>query len=259
MADQLGRYYAPDRWLIMTHSDDKGLILPPKVAPVQAVLVPIYRKDEERSLVMEAAQKIASDLKIKLDSREGQSPGAKFFHWERRGVPIVLELGPRDLASGNVVLKRRDTGSKEVVPQSELGAKLEATLAQMQMPLLMLLGHADKFGVSALIGKLRRVLQQGVPCQRSLQTVPRRVEVPAQNVAFAHPPIGEEPVCRLGVGPILAGKRNALSNSAPHPDQELTKSPAKTRILEDAFVDFAVDPMEASLGRSDALVVPNES
>ena len=121
--------------LIMTHSDDKGLVLPPKVAPLQAVLVPIYRKDEERASVMEAAQKIASDLKIKLDAREGQSPGAKFFHWERRGVPIVLELGPRDLASGNVVLKRRDTGSKEIIPQAELKAKLEATLGQMQIDL----------------------------------------------------------------------------------------------------------------------------
>ncbi len=121
--------------LIMTHSDDKGLVLPPKVAPVPVVLVPIYRKDEERSAVMEAAQKIAADLKIKLDTREGQTPGAKFFHWERRGVPIVLELGPRDLASGNVVLKRRDTGAKEVIPQSELRAKIDNTLASMQTDL----------------------------------------------------------------------------------------------------------------------------
>ena len=121
--------------LIMTHSDDKGLVLPPKVAPVPVVLVPIYRKDEERTAVMEAAQKICTDLKIKLDGREGQSPGAKFFHWERRGVPLVLELGPRDLVSGNVVLKRRDTGSKEIVAQSELRAKMEATLAAMQTDL----------------------------------------------------------------------------------------------------------------------------
>jgi prolyl-tRNA synthetase len=121
--------------LIMTHSDDKGLVLPPKVAPVPVVLVPIYRKEEERASVMETASKIASDLKLKLDSREGQTPGAKFFHWERRGVPVVLELGPRDLASGNVVLKRRDTGSKEIVPQSELKAKIDATLAAQQAAL----------------------------------------------------------------------------------------------------------------------------
>jgi prolyl-tRNA synthetase len=121
--------------LIMTHSDDKGLVLPPKLAPVPVVLVPIYRKDEERASVMEAASKIAADLKLKLDSREGHTPGAKFFHWERRGVPIVLELGPRDLASGNVVLKRRDTGTKEIVPQSELKATIEATLAAQQAAL----------------------------------------------------------------------------------------------------------------------------
>jgi prolyl-tRNA synthetase len=121
--------------LIMTHSDDKGLVLPPNVAPVPVVLVPIYRKEEERSSVMEAAAKIAADLKLKVDNREGQTPGAKFFHWERRGVPVVLELGPRDLASGNVVLKRRDTGTKEIVPQIDLKSKIEATFAAQQTAL----------------------------------------------------------------------------------------------------------------------------
>jgi prolyl-tRNA synthetase len=118
--------------LIMTHSDDKGLVLPPKLAPSQAVIVPIYRKEEERGAVLETAQKIASDLKIKLDDREGQTPGAKFFHWERLGMPVVMELGPRDLASGNVVLKRRDTGVKEVVALSDAGAKLQSTSESMQ-------------------------------------------------------------------------------------------------------------------------------
>ena len=102
--------------LIMTHSDDKGLVLPPKLAPVKAVLVPIYRKDQEKDAVLEAAHRIAKEVGAKVDEREGLSPGAKFFHWERRGVPVVLELGPRDLASGNIVLKRRDTGAKEIVP-----------------------------------------------------------------------------------------------------------------------------------------------
>ncbi len=121
--------------LIMSHSDDKGLVLPPKVAPVKTVMVPIYRKDEEKSKVLEAAQRIAKDVGAKVDDREGQSPGAKFFHWERRGVPMVLELGPRDLASGNVVVKRRDTGTKEPMPQSELAAKVPALLDQMQKSL----------------------------------------------------------------------------------------------------------------------------
>ena len=116
----------------MTHSDDKGLVLPPKVAHRKVVIVPIFRKDEEKVVVMEAAQRIAAELGAHIDTRDGHTPGAKFFHWERRGVPVVLELGPRDVASGNVVLKRRDTGTKEVVAQSALAAKVAETLDQMQ-------------------------------------------------------------------------------------------------------------------------------
>ena len=121
--------------LIMSHSDDKGLVLPPKLAPTKAVLVPIYRKDEEKARVLEAAHRIAKDAGAKVDDREGLSPGAKFFHWERLGIPVVLELGPRDLAANNIVLKRRDTGVKEPLPQAELAAKLPAALDQMQKDL----------------------------------------------------------------------------------------------------------------------------
>jgi prolyl-tRNA synthetase len=121
--------------LIMTHSDDKGLVLPPKLAPIKSVLVPIFRKDAERAQVLEAAHRIAAEIGAKVDDREGQSPGAKFFHWERRGVPVVLELGPRDIASGNIVLKRRDTGVKEVLPQTALAERLPAALDQMQQDL----------------------------------------------------------------------------------------------------------------------------
>jgi prolyl-tRNA synthetase len=102
--------------------------------------VPIYRKDDEKSLVLETAHRIATDvgaqnIRIKLDDREGPSPGAKFFHWERRGVPLVLELGPRDVAANNIVLKRRDTGAKEVLPQSDVAARIPAALAQIQSDL----------------------------------------------------------------------------------------------------------------------------
>jgi prolyl-tRNA synthetase len=121
--------------LIMTHSDDKGLVLPPKVAPRKAVLVPIYRKEEERSQVMEAAAKLAAELGAHVDARDGLTPGAKFFHWERRGVPVVFELGPRDIAAGNIVLKRRDTGTKEIVPQTAASARLAAALDGMQKDL----------------------------------------------------------------------------------------------------------------------------
>ncbi len=118
--------------LIMTHSDDKGLVLPPRLAPTKAVLVPIYRKDQERAQVLEAAHRIAKEIGARVDDREGQSPGAKFFHWERRGVPVVLELGPRDLAVGKIVVKRRDTGAKEAVAQSDLAARLPRVLEEMQ-------------------------------------------------------------------------------------------------------------------------------
>jgi len=118
--------------LIMTHSDDKGLVLPPRLAPVKTVLVPIYRKDEEKGAVLEASHRIAKDIGAKVDDRDGQSPGAKFFHWERLGVPVVLELGPRDLAAGKAVVKRRDTGAKEPVAQENLAGTVAATLDAMQ-------------------------------------------------------------------------------------------------------------------------------
>ena len=121
--------------LIMTHSDDKGLVLPPRLAPNKAVLVPIYRKEGEKAQVLEAAHRIAKETGAKVDAREGHTPGAKFFHWERRGVPVVLELGPRDLAAGNIVLKRRDTGTKEIVPQTAIVSTLPAVLEQMQRDL----------------------------------------------------------------------------------------------------------------------------
>ncbi len=121
--------------LVMSHSDDKGLVLPPKLAPVKAVIVPIYRKEEEKGPVLEAAHRIAKEVGAKVDEREGQTPGAKFFHWERRGVPVVMELGPRDLASGNIVLKRRDTGVKEIVPQANVAARLAEVLDAMQKDL----------------------------------------------------------------------------------------------------------------------------
>jgi prolyl-tRNA synthetase len=121
--------------LIMSHSDDKGLVLPPKLAPVKSVLVPIFREDEEKARVLEAAHRIAKDTGSKVDDREGQTPGAKFFHWERRGVPVVLELGPRDLASGNIVLKRRDTGAKEPIAQADAAGTLARALETIQSDL----------------------------------------------------------------------------------------------------------------------------
>jgi prolyl-tRNA synthetase len=118
--------------LIMSHSDDKGLVLPPKVAPIKAVIIPIYRKDGDRARVLETAHRIANEVGAKVDDREGQTPGAKFFCWERRGVPVVLELGPRDLAAGSIVLKQRATGDRHSVAVTAVKEKLHALLGEMQ-------------------------------------------------------------------------------------------------------------------------------
>jgi prolyl-tRNA synthetase len=127
--------------LIMSHSDDRGLVLPPKLAPVQATIIPIYRKDEERSAVLAKVQQLVEELKaagvaVVADDREGQTPGSKFFHWEQRGVPVIIELGPRDLAAGNVVFRRRDGAEKQSVPADGLAAVVTKTLAQMQNEML---------------------------------------------------------------------------------------------------------------------------
>ncbi|MBN2243685.1 MAG: proline--tRNA ligase [Acidobacteria bacterium] len=114
--------------IIMVHGDDQGLILPPRLAPHQAVIVPIFKTDEERAKVMLAARKIRSELissgfRVILDEREGVSPGFKFNDWEMRGVPLRIEIGPKDVAKETVVLARRDIPGKEgksFVPQAGL-------------------------------------------------------------------------------------------------------------------------------------------
>jgi len=106
--------------LIMAHSDDRGLVLPPTLAPTEAVIVPIYRSDSEKSMVLEKCERIRKELSarftVKLDDRDQFKPGFKFSEWELRGVPVRCELGPRDVESGQVVLVRRDSGEKESHP-----------------------------------------------------------------------------------------------------------------------------------------------
>jgi prolyl-tRNA synthetase len=110
----------------MVHGDDQGLIMPPRLAPYQAVIVPIFRNDDERSHVMENIGSIQSqlaDLRVKLDDRDGLTPGYKFYDWELRGVPLRIELGPKDVAEGTVTLARRDQPGrkgKSVVKQEGL-------------------------------------------------------------------------------------------------------------------------------------------
>jgi len=102
--------------IIMTHGDDQGLIMPPRLAPVQVVIVPIYKNDEERSKVMPIVEKIRAQLgslRVKVDDRTEVTPGFKFNDWEMRGVPLRLEIGPKDVEKGSVIAARRDIPGRE--------------------------------------------------------------------------------------------------------------------------------------------------
>ena len=130
--------------MIMTHGDDQGLILPPRLAPHQVVIVPIHKNENEKATVMETVQSIqallvAADVRVKVDDREGLTPGFKFNDWELRGVPLRVEIGPRDVAKRSVALARRDVPGREgksFVPQDGLDAAVADLLASIQQALL---------------------------------------------------------------------------------------------------------------------------
>jgi prolyl-tRNA synthetase len=122
--------------LVMTHGDDTGMIIPPRLAQWQVVIIPIYRTDEERARTMEAAERLQAELRAAgirttCDLRDGLKPGAKYFEWETRGVPLRLELGPRDLANNSVMVARR-TGGKSPAPLEGLVARLREEMDAMQ-------------------------------------------------------------------------------------------------------------------------------
>jgi prolyl-tRNA synthetase len=129
--------------IIMVHGDDQGLVLPPRLAPTQVVMVPIFKTDEERSTVLKAAkelkeQLLKASLRVILDEREGFSPGYKFNDWEMRGVPLRVELGPKDVAKQAAMLARRDKPGKEgkvSAPIADLAGTIEKLLADIQQSL----------------------------------------------------------------------------------------------------------------------------
>ncbi|MFL5801531.1 MAG: proline--tRNA ligase, partial [Roseiflexaceae bacterium] len=128
--------------LIMAHSDDEGLVLPPRLAPTQVVVVPIYKNDAERSAVMEAIERISAPwkgrLRFKVDDRDHLTPGFKFNEWELKGVPLRVEVGPKDIEKGSVALARRDMpgkAGKSFVPQDGLTERLEGLLDEIQQAL----------------------------------------------------------------------------------------------------------------------------
>ena len=125
---------------IMAHGDDAGLRLPPAVAPIQVVIVPIYRSDEERASVMNVADGLRTDLaargiRVRLDDRDQHRPGYKFAEWELKGVPVRIELGPRDVAAERVVMASRLGGEKEEVAVSEVAASMGDRLEALQRAL----------------------------------------------------------------------------------------------------------------------------
>jgi prolyl-tRNA synthetase len=137
--------------LIMAHSDDDGLVLPPRIAPIQVVVVPIYRTNTERSTVLEAVHRITADwkghLRSNVDDRDHVTPGFKFNEWEMKGVPLRVEVGPKDVEKQSVAVARRvqpvseqagasvQKGPKQFLPQAGLTAQLEALLAEIQQSL----------------------------------------------------------------------------------------------------------------------------
>src|SRR6059036_1851928 len=123
--------------LVMTHSDDNGLVLPPKLAPVQVVIVPIWKAESERDQVLGVGGQVRDELaragvRVELDARDSLKPGAKYFEWEAKGVPLRLEIGPRDVAAGQAVAARR-TGGKAPVKLAGLLAAVQGALDEIQI------------------------------------------------------------------------------------------------------------------------------
>ena len=123
--------------LVMTHSDDYGLVLPPKLAPIQLVIVPIYKTDDQLEAINEKVEKMTSELKakgisVKYDKRTTHKPGWKFAEYELKGVPLRIAIGPRDLENNTVELARRDVLSKEIVSQENIADKVETLLEEIQ-------------------------------------------------------------------------------------------------------------------------------
>lgn len=133
--------YGPAAWRILAaviaiHGDDKGLVLPPTIAPYQAVIVPIYYEDKEKDSVLKKCNETLKDLKksfrVNLDKRDEYTPGWKFNYWELKGVPIRIEIGPKDIAKKQVVLVRRDDGKKKIVKEAEVKKAINELLNSIQ-------------------------------------------------------------------------------------------------------------------------------
>jgi prolyl-tRNA synthetase len=134
--------------LVMTHGDDKGLRVPPLLAPIEIVIVPIWKTDEDKGRVRAAAhlikesllaweRRVPGRLRVHVDDREGIKPGAKYYEWELRGIPVRMEIGPRDLDQNQAIMVRRDTGVKRAVALGSIGEDAADLLHQIQESMLI--------------------------------------------------------------------------------------------------------------------------
>ena len=159
--------------LVMTHGDDAGIVVPPRLAPVQVVVVPILRGDDTQAAVLSKAHEVGDRLKalgvrVKVDARDNLSPGAKYYEWERKGVPFRVEVGPKDLEKGQLALARRVTPEgakrKEFVPEGEAVAGMPARLEEFQSELMHTARRRREEhtyrGVKS-IGELQEILDNG--------------------------------------------------------------------------------------------------
>ena len=157
--------------IVMTHGDDQGLIMPPHLAPIQVVIVPIHKSDSETAVVMEKVNRVEAELKavgvrVKVDDRREVTPGFKFNDWEMRGVPLRIEIGPKDVEKGTVALARRDKPGREgksFIPQAGLASVVATLLEEIQKSML---GNATAFRDSHIFNpkdyaELKEVVQNG--------------------------------------------------------------------------------------------------
>jgi prolyl-tRNA synthetase len=159
--------------LVMVHGDDNGMRVPPKLAPHEVVIVPIWKSDEERARLLEAAYRVRDDLRtwngrgddrirVHVDGREGVKPGAKYYEWELRGVPLRLELGPRDLANNTAMAVRRDTRAKTPIGLTNIAedlAQLLATIQQEMFQAAVARREANSIREPITFDKFRQVIE----------------------------------------------------------------------------------------------------
>lgn len=161
--------------IIMVHGDDQGLMLPPRLAPIQAVLVPIFKNDAEKGNVMEVVARVQAELaaggvRVHVDSRDGLTPGFKFNDWEMRGVPLRVEVGPKDVAQGTVALARRDLpgkAGKSLIPQTGLTQAVRQALDEVHAALYaraLAFREANTFQPKSY-DEFRQIIEAGGFCQ----------------------------------------------------------------------------------------------